>query len=139
MPSPKTLAGKAASASAERPTTNNASVSSAVRNGDEKAENSSAIVVTTDTSHTASNADAAITRRSSGATPDNHNPSTNKVSAQRNGSQVRARGRRHASSASSTTLPNKMLATRVGELPAMPDIDSNSTPEFAATKTVSVS
>src|SRR6185369_12406828 len=62
---PNTRAGRRASVSAERPTTNSENVNTAVKNGDENAENKVAMPMTIATSHIVNTPKPTSTRRSS--------------------------------------------------------------------------
>src|SRR5688572_18777193 len=138
-PSPNSLSGRFASVSAERPTTNTPNVNTAVRKGDENAENSVAIADTMPTSSSVSAAEPSNTRRSSGAAPDNATPAPSSNSAHGIGSAVRQRGSFHDNSTSAATLPSPIAAAGQTPLPDSGDSDSSSAPVSAAMNTSNVS
>jgi hypothetical protein len=93
-----------ASVLAERPTMNTPNVNTAVRNGDENAENSKATPETTATSQIVSAAAASSTRRSSGECDASQAPASKSSSADRAGTTLRSVGERHPSKAPTPTL-----------------------------------
>src|SRR5512133_1158229 len=136
---PNTLAGNRAKTSADRPTTTTPSVNMAVRNGEEKAENTWAKAMTTAISNRASTAQNTRTRRSAGTTAAVHQPMLTHATAMPKGIQLRTRGSRHATKLATPTTPRPKLATLVGLAPPTLLTASSSSPASKSTKTNSVS
>src|SRR6187399_975263 len=139
MGSPNILTGKCPKVSALRPTMNTEKVNMAVRNGDENDENTVASAVTIPTSSSVRLADAASTRRSSGAPSEQANPTTNTTTASGMGRYERQRGSFQAASAPSSSAPNRLPNVTANERPAMFASESSNAPVFMHTNTKSVS
>src|SRR6187402_324481 len=136
---PKMRTGKRANVSALRPTTNKPKVNTALKNGEENAENSVAIAVTSATSESVSRAEPSTTRRSSGAPPAKYAPASKIKNAHGMGKYVRNRTERKASTpATSVARSATDNGTATGRPASTPNA-SSSTPELAAMNTARVS
>src|SRR5688572_27395855 len=99
MVSPNTRTGSSARVRAERPTMKTPNVNTAVKKGEENAENSSATPETTATSQRVKAAPPSSTRLSSGEWDDNHAPAASSRAAAIIGAKLRSGGTRQPSSA----------------------------------------